>query len=84
VVEDQPGGVEDIWFTVDRNGDGVAEAMGKWASLSTVGAESTGLYFDRFRPDLAYVNVQHPDSGVDRTIMFLAPRTCRGNSQRGN
>ena len=76
IVEDQPGGVEDIWFAVDKNGDGVAEGIGKWASLSTKGAESTGLYFDRFRPDLAYVNVQHPESGVDRTIMLLAPRTC--------
>jgi uncharacterized protein len=82
IVEDQPGGVEDVWFSVDRNGDGVAEGIGKWASLSTKGAESTGLYFDRFRPDLAYINVQHPDSGVDRTIMFLAPRNCGGKSGR--
>lgn len=82
IVEDQPGGVEDVWFSVDRNGDGVAEGIGKWASLSTKGAESTGLYFDRFRPDLAYINVQHPDSGVDRTIMFLAPRNCGGRADR--
>jgi len=75
IVEDQPGGVEDIWFTVDQDNDGVAEAIGKWASLSTRGAESTGLYFDPFKPNVAYVNVQHPDSGVDRTIMFIAP--CR-------
>ncbi|WP_158219767.1 alkaline phosphatase PhoX [Ideonella sp. A 288] len=80
IVEDQPGGVEDIWFTVDKDNDGIAEGVAKWASLSTVGAESTGLYFDRTRPDVAYVNVQHPDSGVDRTIMFLAPRKCRGMS----
>jgi uncharacterized protein len=82
VVEDQPGGVEDIWLAVDKNGDGVAEGIAKWASLSTKGAESTGLYFDRFRTDLAYVNVQHPDSGVDRTIMFLAPRNCGSKSGR--
>lgn len=73
IVEDQPGGIEDIWFAKDENNDGVAEAIGKWASLSTVGAESTGLYFDPFRPNAAYVNVQHPDSGVDRTIMFTTP-----------
>lgn len=73
IVEDQPGGVEDIWFAMDRNDDGVAEAIGKWASLSTAGAESTGLYFDPFRPNVAYINVQHPDSGVDRTIMFSTP-----------
>ena len=73
IVEDQPGGVEDIWFVQDENNDGVAEAIGKWASLSTVGAESTGLYFDKFKPNVAYVNVQHPDSKVDRTIMITAP-----------
>ena len=73
IVEDQPGGIEDIWFAKDENNDGVAEAIGKWASLSTVGAESTGLYFDKFKPNVAYVNVQHPDSKVDRTIMITAP-----------
>jgi hypothetical protein len=74
IVEDQPGGVEDIWFARDANNDGVAEAIGKWASLSTKGAESSGLYFDKFEPNVAYVNVQHPDSKVDRTIMITAPR----------
>lgn len=73
IVEDQPGGVEDVWFAKDTNNDGVAESVGKWASLSTKGAESTGLYFDRFKPNVAYINVQHPDSGVDRTIMITAP-----------
>ncbi|MBI4996575.1 MAG: DUF839 domain-containing protein [Rhodocyclales bacterium] len=73
IVEDQPGGIEDVWFAQDKNNDGVAEAVGKWASVSTKGAESTGLYFDPFKPNMAYINVQHPDSGVDRTIMFIAP-----------
>lgn len=72
IVEDQPGGVEDIWFAQDEDEDGVAEAIGKWASLSTKGAESTGLYFDKFEQNVAYINVQHPDSGVDRTIMIRA------------
>lgn len=74
IVEDQPGGVEDIWFAQDADNDGVAEAIGKWASLSTAGAESTGLYFDKFEPNVAYINVQHPDSGVDRTILLRANR----------
>lgn len=74
IVEDQPGGVEDIWFAQDADNDGVAEAVGKWASLSTAGAESTGLYFDKFEPNVAYINVQHPDSGVDRTILLRANR----------
>ena len=75
IVEDQPGGIDDIWFAQDENDDGVAEAVGKWASLSTVGAESTGLYFDKFNPNVAYINVQHPDSRMDRTIMITAPAT---------
>ena len=73
IVEDQDGGKQDTWFVKDENEDGVAEAVGKWASLTTVGAEATGLYFDPFKPNVAYVNVQHPDSGVDRTIMISAP-----------
>lgn len=76
IVEDQPGGIDDIWFTYDKNNDGVAESMAKWASLSTKGAESTGLYFDKFQSNIAYVNVQHPDSGVDRTIMITTPCEC--------
>ena len=78
IVEDQPGGLEDTWYAVDRNNDGVAEAIGKWASLNTAGAEATGLYFDPFNPHLAYINVQHPDSGVDRTIMLMAPPVTDG------
>lgn len=86
IVEDQPGGVADIWFARDENDDGVAEAIGKWASLSTAGAESSGLYFDRFRPNVAYVNVQHPASGVDRTIMISAscPAETSQDHQRGH
>lgn len=72
IVEDQPGGVADIWFAKDANKDGVADSVGKWASLSTQGAEPTGLYFDKFNPNLAYVNVQHPTSGIDRTIQISA------------
>ena len=73
IVEDQPGGVEDTWYAVDRDDDGVADAIGKWASLNTAGAEATGLYFDPFNPHLAYINVQHPDSEEDRTMMLMAP-----------
>jgi secreted PhoX family phosphatase len=62
----------DIWFAYDANRDGVAEAIGRWASLSTIGAEPTGLYFDPFRPNVAYIDVQHADSDVDRTIEISA------------
>mgnify|MGYP001153488642 FL=1 len=75
IVEDQEGGKQDTWFAKDGDNDGVAEAIGKWASLTTVGAEASGLYFDPFNPDLAYINVQHPTSKVDRTFMLTTP--CR-------
>jgi secreted PhoX family phosphatase len=73
IIEDQPGGKQDTWFAKDDNNDGVAEAVGKWASLTTLGAEGTGLYFDPFKSNTAYINVQHPSSGVDRTIMITTP-----------
>jgi hypothetical protein len=73
IVEDQDGGKQDTWFAKDEDNDGVAEAVGKWASLTTIEAEASGLYFDPFRPNVAYVNVQHPESGVDRTMMITAP-----------
>ncbi|WP_221054107.1 alkaline phosphatase PhoX [Methylomonas koyamae] len=72
IIEDQDGGVEDVWFAKDENRDGVAESIGKWISLTTAGAESTGLYFDKFNPNKAYINVQHPADGIDRTIMLTA------------
>lgn len=72
IVEDQPGGQADIWFATDANRDGVAESVSRWASLSTVGAEPTGLYFDVTDPNTAFVNVQHPGSGVDRLIQISA------------
>lgn len=72
VVEDQPGGFADIWFSTDANNDGVADSIALWASLSTLGSEPTGLFFDPFRPNVAYVNVQHPDSFNDRTIRISA------------
>ena len=72
IVEDQPGGVADIWFATDANRDGVAESISRWATMSTLGAEPTGLYFDITNPNLAFVNVQHPTSGVDRMIQISA------------
>ncbi|MBS1138562.1 MAG: phosphatase [Proteobacteria bacterium] len=72
VIEDQDGGKADIWFLRDINDDGIADEVGKWASLSTPGAEPTGLYFDPFDPNVAYVNVQHPRSGDDMLIRINA------------
>jgi len=72
IVEDQPGGIADIWFARDTGNDGVADSLGRWASMSTIGAEPTGLYFDKFNHNVAYVNTQHPDSLADSTIMISA------------
>lgn len=72
IIEDQPGGFADIWFAYDIDFDGLAESLGRWASLSTLGAEPTGLYFDPFRSNVAYVNVQHATSDIDRTIRITA------------
>jgi uncharacterized protein len=70
IVEDQPGGSADIWFMTDTNRDGIAESISRWASMSTVGAEPTGLFFDPFNPNLAFVNVQHPSSGNDQLFQL--------------
>ena len=72
IVEDQPGGLADIWIAQDIGNDGVAESMARWASMSTIGAEPTGLYFDKFDPNTAYLNIQHPDSLIDSTIRISA------------
>ncbi len=77
IIEDRNGGVDDdIWFAKDINKDGdlldAGEGLGRWASNGTVGSENTGLYFDKFNPNKAYVNIQHPSSGVDRLVQISA------------
>lgn len=72
VVEDQPGGIADIWFLFDDDRNGIAESVAKWAPLTTIGAEPTGLYFDRFNTNVAYLNVQHPDSANDMLMQISA------------
>ena len=81
LVEDRNGGVDDdIWFAKDLNKDGdlndPGEGIGRWATNGTAGSEFTGLYFDPFDDDRAWVNIQHPDSGNDRTIEI----TIKGHS----
>ena len=66
VIEDNTPG--DIWCaTPDKDGDGLADAVVLFASLSTPGSEPTGLYFGK-DPKVGYVNVQHASSGNDMTI----------------
>ncbi len=75
IIEDRNGGVDnDIWFAKDLNFDGdlldAGEGLARWATNGTQGSEFTGLYFDLFDSTKAYVNIQHPSSGDDRTIMI--------------
>lgn len=77
IIEDRDGAVDDdIWFAKDINKDGdlldAGEGLARWASNGTPGSEFTGLYFDKFNPNIAYVNIQHPNDGVDRTIQITA------------
>lgn len=78
IIEDRNGGVDnDIWFANDLNLDGdlldAGEGLARWASNGTVGSEFTGLYFDPKNKRRAWVNIQHPASGVDRTIEITIP-----------
>jgi hypothetical protein len=73
IVEDRNGGLDDdIWFAMDLNKDGdltdPGEGLARWASNGTPGSEFTGLYFDPTDKRRAWVNIQHPASGNDRTI----------------
>jgi secreted PhoX family phosphatase len=73
IIEDRNGGSDDdIWLAVDLNLDGdlldAGEGIGRWASNGTVGSEFSGLFFDPYDQDRAWVNIQHPQSGTDRTI----------------
>ncbi len=78
IVEDRNGGVDDdIWFAKDLNKDGdindPGEGLARWGSNGTLGSEFTGLYFDPFNKRRAWVNIQHPASGNDRTIEITIP-----------
>jgi secreted PhoX family phosphatase len=78
IVEDRNGGVDDdIWFANDLNNDGdltdPGEGLARWASNGTPGSEFTGLYFDPTDKRRAWVNIQHPGSGNDRTIKITVP-----------
>jgi sugar lactone lactonase YvrE len=77
IIEDRDGAVDDdIWIARDLNKDGdlldAGEGIARWATNGTPGSEFTGLYFDKTNPNIAYVNIQHPGDGVDRTIQITA------------
>lgn len=72
IVEDQPTPSADIWLAKDTDNDGVAEYVQRWAAMQVTGAEPTGLFFDPYQPNVAYVNIQHPDSLNDRLVQITA------------
>ena len=58
----------DIWVaTPDTTGDGYADRVALFASLSTPGAEASGIYFGT-DPHTLFVNVQHTDDANDKTL----------------
>lgn len=66
IVEDNSPA--DIWVAEpDHDGDGLSDAVHLFASLSTPGAEATGIYFGK-DPHTLLVNVQHAADGNDKTI----------------
>jgi uncharacterized protein len=84
IVEDRGGAVDDdIWFANDLNKDGdlkdPGEGIGRWASNGTPGSEFTGLYFDPTNKRRAWVNIQHPSSGTDRTIEISIGDPAKGS-----
>lgn len=77
IIEDRDGAVDDdIWFAKDINHDGDlqddGEGLARWASNGAPGSEFTGLYFDKFKANVAYVNIQHPSDGNDRLLQITA------------
>jgi uncharacterized protein len=77
IVEDRNGSTDDdIWMAVDLNHDGdlldAGEGLKRWASNGINGSEFTGLYFSKTDPNVAYVNIQHPNGGNDLTLRLTA------------
>ena len=58
----------DIWVAApDASGDGYADHVGLFGSLSTPGAEATGIYFGTDSRTL-FVNIQHSADANDKTL----------------
>ncbi|MGR9051354.1 MAG: alkaline phosphatase PhoX [Gammaproteobacteria bacterium] len=68
IIEDNEP--SDIWVapTTDKNHDGVADRVVLFGTLTTPGAEGTGIYFPRTMPKTMLINVQHAGDGNDMTI----------------
>lgn len=71
VIEDSNPG--DIWRARDANDDGVAESVGRWASLGVSGSEPSGMIADPNDPSRFFVVVQHPSSNNDAIWEIIVP-----------
>lgn len=70
IVEDNSPA--DIWVAgKDLDGDGAADEVSLFATLTTLGAEGTGIYFARTMPGAMFVNVQHAADGNDMTVLLV-------------
>jgi len=71
IIEDNNPG--DIWRATDSNDDGVAESVGRWASLGVTGSEPTGMIADPNDSKRFFVVIQHPSSDNDAIWEILVP-----------
>lgn len=72
MVEDND--YSDIWHaSLDRNGDGKADSVNLFASLTDKGAETTGIYFGNDNK-VMYVSVQHPDKPLADGIWAISKK----------
>jgi secreted PhoX family phosphatase len=61
----------DVWVaTPDLDGDGRADSVQLFATLTTPGAEGTGIYFAPTEPRAMFINVQHAANANDMTIVI--------------
>ncbi|MCA9471477.1 MAG: DUF839 domain-containing protein [Nitrospirales bacterium] len=71
IVEDNDGR-SDIWIaSPDHNRDGVADSVFLFATLTTYGAEATGIYIAPVDPPGMFLNVQHAYDGNDMTLLII-------------
>ncbi|GJL66833.1 MAG: hypothetical protein NPIRA05_18040 [Nitrospirales bacterium] len=70
ITEDNSG-QNDIWLaTPDMDGNGEADSVELFATLTTQGAEASGIYFSPQGPTRMFVNVQHAEDGNDMTLVI--------------
>ena len=70
IVEDNSG-KSDIWrATPDKDKNGQADSVELFGTLTTNGAEGSGIYIPPMVPTTMYLNVQHADDGNDMTLVI--------------